>query len=108
MAEPRTIDVSLPGGQVAFSTRRGGVSEGPYESLNLGILTDDDQSRVAENRGLLASDVGLDQRSASGIRRRTVAGTRRRARTWRRSMGTRRRCPVSGCSFWWPTACRWR
>ena len=29
---------------VIFSTRQGGVSEGPYESLNLGILTDDDPS----------------------------------------------------------------
>ena len=51
--------MSLPGGRVAFSTRRGGVSEGPYESLNLGILTDDDQSRVAENRDLLAEEIGL-------------------------------------------------
>jgi YfiH family protein len=60
MSEPRTIDVELPGGRVAFSTRLGGVSEGPYESLNLGILTDDDQARVAENRALLAADVGLE------------------------------------------------
>jgi YfiH family protein len=63
----RTIDVSLPGGRVAFSTRRGGVSEGPYESLNLGILTDDDQTRVAENRDLLATDIGIDsERVAMG------------------------------------------
>jgi YfiH family protein len=63
----RTIDVELPGGRVAFSTRRGGVSEGPYESLNLGILTDDDQARVAENRDLLAGDIGLDpERVAMG------------------------------------------
>jgi YfiH family protein len=63
----RTIDVSLPGGRVAFSTRQGGVSEGPYESLNLGILTDDDQTRVAENRALVAGDIGLDpERVAMG------------------------------------------
>jgi YfiH family protein len=60
MSEPRTIDVELPGGRAAFSTRRGGVSEGPYESLNLGILTDDDLLRVADNRSLLAGDIGLD------------------------------------------------
>ena len=67
MSEPRTIDVELPGGRAAFSTRRGGVSEGPYESLNLGILTDDDQARVSENRALLAADVGLDpERVAMG------------------------------------------
>jgi polyphenol oxidase len=55
----RSIDVELPGGRVAFSTRVGGVSEGPYESLNLGILTDDVRSRVIENRELLLSDLGL-------------------------------------------------
>jgi YfiH family protein len=63
----RSIDVELPGGQVAFSTRNGGVSEGPYESLNLGILTDDDQQRVAQNRGLLAEGLGLEpERVAMG------------------------------------------
>ena len=55
-----TIDVALPGGRVAFSTRAGGVSEGPYSSLNLGILTDDDQSRVAENRARLLASTGVD------------------------------------------------
>jgi polyphenol oxidase len=39
---------------VAFSTRHGGVSEGPYESLNLGLLTGDDRGRVIENRRRLA------------------------------------------------------
>lgn len=53
------IRVDLPGGAVAFSTRSGGVSEGPYESLNLGILTDDDPERVAENRRRLARHCGL-------------------------------------------------
>jgi purine-nucleoside/S-methyl-5'-thioadenosine phosphorylase / adenosine deaminase len=61
------IRVELPGGTAAFSTREGGVSEGPYESLNLGILTDDDQARVARNRELAASELGLDpQRIAMG------------------------------------------
>jgi YfiH family protein len=54
------IEVDLPGGHVVFSTRAGGVSEGPYESLNLGILTDDDQDAVAENRALLARGAGLE------------------------------------------------
>jgi YfiH family protein len=54
-----SIDVELPGGRVSFSTRQGGVSEGPYESLNLGILTDDERSRVIENRELLLADLGL-------------------------------------------------
>ena len=45
---------------VAFSTRRGGVSEGPYESLNLGLMTDDDPDHVAENRRRLCAEVGAD------------------------------------------------
>jgi YfiH family protein len=56
-----TIDVALPGARVAFSTREGGVSEGPYESLNLGILTDDDQDKVAENRARLAAAAGVEK-----------------------------------------------
>lgn len=55
-----TIDVELPGGRVAFSTRRGGVSEGPYESLNLGFLTDDDASNVTENRRRLQAEIAIE------------------------------------------------
>jgi polyphenol oxidase len=49
-----TFELGLPGARVVFSTRRGGVSEGPYESLNLGILTDDEPERVIENRRRVA------------------------------------------------------
>ena len=44
------IEVALPGARVAFTTRAGGVSGGPFRSLNLGILTDDDPAKVLENR----------------------------------------------------------
>jgi YfiH family protein len=45
---------------VAFTTRRGGVSRGPYDSLNLGLKTDDDPESVAENRRLVTTQLGLD------------------------------------------------
>jgi YfiH family protein len=45
---------------VVFSTRVGGVSEGPYESLNLGIFTGDDPERVVENRRRLADAAVID------------------------------------------------
>jgi len=45
---------------VAFSTRRGGVSTGPYSSLNLGRLTDDDGANVEENRRRACADVEAD------------------------------------------------
>jgi purine-nucleoside/S-methyl-5'-thioadenosine phosphorylase / adenosine deaminase len=55
------IDVlGLPGARAVFSTRQGGVSEGPYESLNLGLLTDDEPDRVGENRARLAREAELD------------------------------------------------
>ena len=52
------IGAVLPGGEVLFSTRRGGVSEGPFASLNLGRLTDDPGENVDENRTRLAAAVG--------------------------------------------------
>ena len=54
------ISFELHDARVVFSTRQGGVSRGPYESLNLGILTDDAPERVSENRSILARDAGLD------------------------------------------------
>lgn len=51
--------------RVAFSTRLGGVSEGPYASLNLGLLTDDEPERVRENRRLLCERVDADPATAT-------------------------------------------
>jgi polyphenol oxidase len=45
---------------VAFTTRRGGVSDGPYESLNLGRMNGDDPARVDENRRRLCEALGAD------------------------------------------------
>src|SRR3954454_19105488 len=58
-ARPGARPVRLPDAAVTFTTRQGGVSEGPYESLNLGILTDDDPARVRENRHIAAGIAGL-------------------------------------------------
>lgn len=54
------IEFELGRGRAFFSTRRGGVSEGPFESLNLGILTDDLRDRVGENRRRFAELAGID------------------------------------------------
>ena len=42
------------------TTRAGGVSEGPYASLNLGEHVGDDPARVAENRRRVARAAGVD------------------------------------------------
>lgn len=62
-AEGDHVVVDLPGGRALFTTRRGGVSDGPYASLNLGLWTDDDPARVGENRErvrALAGALGAD------------------------------------------------
>lgn len=51
--------LDLPGASAFFSTRNGGVSDGPYRSLNLGILTDDDPAHVTENRTRAARAAGV-------------------------------------------------
>ena len=50
---------------VGFTTRAGGVSSGAYESLNLGILTDDDPANVVENRRRACSEAGADAETAT-------------------------------------------
>jgi YfiH family protein len=50
-------------GHVGFGTRVGGVSEAPYDTLNIGVLTDDADEAVVENRRRLATAVGIEPRN---------------------------------------------
>lgn len=50
-------------GRVGFGSRVGGVSEAPYDSLNIGVLTEDADDAVVENRRRLAAAVGADPRN---------------------------------------------
>jgi len=54
------IAVDLDGATALFTTRHGGVSEGPFASLNLGRRTGDDGERVETNRERLGELVGHD------------------------------------------------
>jgi YfiH family protein len=56
---PPLIRWERPGVVVAFTTREGGVSEGPYASLNLGARGDD-PARVDENRRRVCAALGVD------------------------------------------------
>jgi hypothetical protein len=55
--------IDLPGSRAVFSTRRGGHSSGPYKSLNLGWLTDDERRAVTRNRETLQSEIGAPRLS---------------------------------------------
>ena len=48
-----------PAVRAVFTTRRGGVSEAPYDSFNLGLHVGDDAARVGQNRALLQSAIDL-------------------------------------------------
>ncbi len=56
----RWLEADLVTARAAFSTRIGGVSEAPFDSLNLGVLTDDTSEAVIENRRRLARALELD------------------------------------------------
>ncbi len=53
------IGAGLAGGRVLFTTRRGGVSEGPFAELNLSRSVEDEAARVDVNRERLAAQVGV-------------------------------------------------
>jgi hypothetical protein len=52
------IELHVGDTRVVFTDRHGGVSEPPYDTANLGLLTDDDPDRVAENRRRVAAELG--------------------------------------------------
>ena len=56
----RWQEADLPGAQAMFSTRLGGVSGPPFDSLNIGLLTGDEPGAVRENRHRLAAAVEVD------------------------------------------------
>ena len=83
----RWLEAELPGARAAFSTRLGGVSEAPYDALNVAILTGDEPDRVRENRRRLAAALGRDPdgvvmgRQVHGAELRRHVGPRSRAST---------------------------
>ena len=54
------IPWGVDGYQVVFTTRVGGVSEGPYASLNLGRKSGDEPERADENRRIACEAIGAD------------------------------------------------
>jgi polyphenol oxidase len=69
----RWLEAELPGARAAFSTRIGGVSEAPFDALNVAIMTGDDRDAVRENRDRLAG--AIDRDPASVVMGRQVHGT---------------------------------
>ena len=53
------VFADVPGLVAGFSTRPGGVSQAPFEGLNLGLSSGDERADVLENRHRLAAHVGF-------------------------------------------------
>nr|WP_294546927.1 peptidoglycan editing factor PgeF [uncultured Rhodopila sp.] len=65
MAEALTADgLPVPHG---FFTRRGGVSAGPFASLNCSLSSADDPAAVLENRARAARSLGVDPAGLLGL-----------------------------------------
>lgn len=56
----RWLEAELPGATAAFTTRIGGASAPPFDTLNLGIATGDDRDVVRQNRRRAADAVGVE------------------------------------------------
>ena len=69
---------------VAFSTRGGGVSEGTFDSLNLGLMTHDEPTNVEENRRRLCEAAGAEV-ARLAMNRQVHAATVNRAEPGERS-----------------------
>ncbi len=56
-----TLQPKLPSPyKLVFTNRHGGISEPPYDTLNLGFHTGDHPSRVLENRRILCQQLGIE------------------------------------------------
>jgi YfiH family protein len=56
----RWLEAKLDGATAAFSSRLGGISEPPYDSLNVAVKTGDERDRVLTNRRRLAGALEID------------------------------------------------
>lgn len=63
------LAASVHGAHACFTSRAGGVSDAPYDALNLGADTRDDAAAVAENRKR------VEARASTDAARRLVVGT---------------------------------
>src|SRR5580704_8405074 len=64
MAESLQVELlPLPHG---FFTRRGGVSKGPFASLNCSLSSQDDRAAVMQNRSRVAGTLGVSQENLVG------------------------------------------
>lgn len=57
----------VPGAAAVFTSREGGTSAPPWDSLNIGLHVGDDEAAVHENRRRAAALAGLDAAMVAGV-----------------------------------------
>ena len=118
MTAPELIEIETGApARAVFTTRRGGVSEGPFAGLNLGSDRDDADGAVRRNRRLLCEALGLDAQGVSlgrqvhGTQVRVLDGPSRPGlftgalRGWPEGDGLATRAPASAWWCWGRTVC---
>jgi YfiH family protein len=92
---PEYITSPLLAAKHGFFTRRGGVSTGPYASLNCSLSGGDDTARVTQNRALVAGAMGVPAGSLVGVTQVHGAGVVRVSTAWPQGAGPRADAMVS-------------
>ncbi|GEN86579.1 peptidoglycan editing factor PgeF [Oceanobacillus sojae] len=54
-----SLEEEIPGLIAGFTTKNGGVSEGAYRQLNMGLHVFDDEKKVLENRSILSQELNI-------------------------------------------------
>jgi len=67
MTAPAPLVSALIAARHGFFTRQGGVSAGPYASLNASLSGSDDPDKVRQNRALAAQALGADPAKLVGL-----------------------------------------
>ena len=75
-----------------FFTRRGGVSEGPFASLNCSLSSADDREAVQENRGLVADTLAVARGNLLGCTQVHGIDVVTVEAAWQAGCGDRRVC----------------
>lgn len=79
---PRCLTTDGFGARHGFTTRVGGLSEGPYASLNLGLSSGDDPATVEANRDRLLAQLGVKREQVCGYHQVHGARVMRAAPGW--------------------------
>ena len=86
---PEALAAPMLAARHGFFTRRGGVSTGPYASLNCSLSSQDDPKNVRENRTRAAAALGLDPERLLGLTQVHGAEVVTVGETWRAGDGPR-------------------